>query len=312
MPHNLYLHSALVKSRKIDHRKSAETTDANRYVLIESSIALALSFVINLFVLAVFANGLTIVDHRNSIVTNRQIYELCRENDRTDASYIDLSVMPNNTEPFNAELYSAGMYIGCRFGAWPFYVWAIGLLAAGQSSTMTGTYSGQFVMEGFLNLTWPRWRRVLLTRAIAILPTLAVTLAGNNNNGATAVQQLTGMNDYLNALMVIQLPFAILPTLTFSSSSLVMGKKFVNNRFNLISASLTSVSVILLNIYFVIQLLANLKFGNDSGTIFIQFLFYTGATIYGSLYLIFILYLVCIILSHDYHNHFNVTKMLIF
>ena len=56
------------------------------------------------------------------------------------------------------------------------YVWAVGLFAAGQSSTMTGTYTGQFCMEGFLNLHWKRWQRVLLTRTIAITPTLLVTV----------------------------------------------------------------------------------------------------------------------------------------
>ena len=54
------------------------------------------------------------------------------------------------------------------------YIWAIGILAAGQSSTMTGTYAGQFAMEGFLNLQWKRWQRVLLTRSVAILPTFLV------------------------------------------------------------------------------------------------------------------------------------------
>jgi NRAMP (natural resistance-associated macrophage protein)-like metal ion transporter len=68
------------------------------------------------------------------------------------------------------------------------YIWAVGILAAGQSSTMTGTYSGQFVMEGFLNLQWKRWKRVLLTRTIAILPTFCVAFYEN-------IEDLSGMND---------------------------------------------------------------------------------------------------------------------
>ena len=59
------------------------------------------------------------------------------------------------------------------------YIWAIGILAAGQSSTMTGTYAGQFAMEGFLNLTWKRWQRVLLTRTVAVLPTFLVAFFEN-------------------------------------------------------------------------------------------------------------------------------------
>ena len=82
--------------------------------------------------------------------------------------------------------------------------------AAGQSSTMTGTYAGQFAMEGFLNLTWKRWQRVLLTRTVAILPTFIVAFYSDINN-------LTGMNDLLNCLMSLQLPFALIPTVAFTS-----------------------------------------------------------------------------------------------
>ena len=97
------------------------------------------------------------------------------------------------------------------------YIWAIGILAAGQSSTMTGTYSGQFVMEGFLNLTWSRWKRIVLTRTIAIFPTLALSVFANLND-------MTSLNDYLNAVMSLQLPFALLPVLTFTSSPKIMGQ----------------------------------------------------------------------------------------
>ena len=81
---------------------------------------------------------------------------------------------------------------------------------------MTGTYSGQFVMEGFLNLHWQRWKRVLLTRTIAIIPTLMITYYQN-------LDSLSRVNDLLNAAMCLQLPFALLPALTFTSSPKVMG-----------------------------------------------------------------------------------------
>ncbi|XP_016118150.1 natural resistance-associated macrophage protein 2-like, partial [Sinocyclocheilus grahami] len=90
-----------------------------------------------------------------------------------------------------------GVVLGCFFGPAALYIWAIGILAAGQSSTMTGTYSGQFVMEGFLNLRWSRFARVLLTRSIAIFPTLLVAVFQD-------VQHLTGMNDFLNVLQSMQ------------------------------------------------------------------------------------------------------------
>ncbi|CAG2163875.1 unnamed protein product [Oppiella nova] len=212
MPHNLYLHSALVKSRRVDRKIKEEVNDANRYVFIEAVIALGVSLIINISVTSVFA-------HEIFGKTNAEVLEVCSA---TNNSLFDIDSFENNTEPFEADIYKAGIYMGCQFGAFAMYIWAIGIFAAGQSSTMTGTYSGQFVMEGFLNLKWSRWKRVLLTRTIAIGPTLAVTLSSD-------IQHLTGMNDYLNALMSLMLPFALLPTLTFTCSARVMGV-FANGR----------------------------------------------------------------------------------
>lgn len=114
------------------------------------------------------------------------------------------------------------------------YVWAVGILAAGQSSTMTGkytqiiylkitfhfflgTYAGQFAMEGFLNLQWARWKRVLFTRSIAIIPTFLLAFF-------STIGDLTSMNDILNAVMSIQLPFAAIPTIAFTSNPQIMGQ----------------------------------------------------------------------------------------
>uniref|UniRef100_A0A3Q4I9H3 Solute carrier family 11 member 2 n=1 Tax=Neolamprologus brichardi TaxID=32507 RepID=A0A3Q4I9H3_NEOBR len=98
----------------------------------------------------------------------------------------------------NKKEVKEGVVLGCFFGPAALYIWAVGILAAGQSSTMTGTYSGQFVMEGFLNLRWSRFARVLLTRTLAITPTLLVAIFQD-------VQHLTGMNDFLNVLQSMQL-----------------------------------------------------------------------------------------------------------
>lgn len=144
----------------------------------------------------------------------------------------------------DADLYKAGIFLGCVFGLPAMYIWAIGIFAAGQSSTMTGTYAGQFVMEGFLNIQWSRWKRVLLTRIIAIAPTLSIALSYND------ITDLTGMNDMLNALMSLMLPFALLPLMIFSSSRKVMGE--FTNRFHTIAAvSVVSVLVVTINLYFV-------------------------------------------------------------
>lgn len=229
MPHNLYLHSALVKSRCIDRADKKQVREANKYYFIESCLALFISLVINIFVVAVFAHGLY-------GKTNQDIRDSCHATDYWD-------IFPNNTEAVDVDIYKGGIYLGCAFGMAPLYIWAIGILAAGQSSTMTGTYSGQFIMEGFLNLPISRWLRVLITRLIAIAPTILCAVFGN-------IEKLSGMNDLLNALMSLQLPFAIIPTLTFTASAAVMGE-FKNGMVTKVAASLLSMVVIAINLYFV-------------------------------------------------------------
>jgi natural resistance-associated macrophage protein 2 len=117
MPHNIFLHSALVQSRKIDMSSKVAKREAILYNAIESGASLGITVVINLFVVAVFAAGF----HGTDAVKD-------------------------------VGLSSAGTYLGARFGEVTKIIWAIGLLAAGQSSTMTGTYTGQFVMSGFMDL----------------------------------------------------------------------------------------------------------------------------------------------------------------
>lgn len=155
-------------------------------------------------------------------------------------------VFPNNTNVIaEADLYRGGIFLGCVFGSVAMYIWAIGILAAGQSSTMTGTYAGQFAMEGFLNLQWPRYKRVLVTRLLAIIPTFFVAFYSK-------IEDLTGMNDLLNAVMALQLPFAVLPTIAFTSSFAIMGE-FVNGLANKVVSVLLCAVVIGINIFFVIQ-----------------------------------------------------------
>uniref|UniRef100_A0A8C2JJS2 Solute carrier family 11 member 2 n=1 Tax=Cyprinus carpio TaxID=7962 RepID=A0A8C2JJS2_CYPCA len=201
MPHNIYLHSALVKSRDINRGNKKEVKEANKYYFIESSIALFISFLINVFVVAVFAEAFY-------GKTNMEVGQKCNE---SGSPHSDL--FPANNQTLEVDIYKGGVVLGCFFGPAALYIWAVGILAAGQSSTMTGTYSGQFVMEGFLNLRWSRFARVLLTRSIAILPTLLVAVFED-------VQHLTGMNDFLNVLQSMQVLVcdAVQPLLNPSTS----------------------------------------------------------------------------------------------
>ncbi|KAI3462715.1 hypothetical protein Pfo_019378 [Paulownia fortunei] len=91
-------------------------------------------------------------------------------------------------------------------------------LAAGQSSTITGTYSGQFIMGGFLNLSLKKWLRALITRNCAIIPTLIVALVFD-----TSEDSLDVLNEWLNVLQSIQIPFALIPLLCLVSQEEVMG-----------------------------------------------------------------------------------------
>lgn len=186
MPHNIFLHSALVQSRAIDTSSTGHVKEALRYFSIESSIAIFVSFIINVFVVTVFAKAFFGTEMAESI-----------------------------------GLANAGEYLQEKYGGGYFpilYIWAIGLLAAGQSSTMTGTYAGQFVMSGFLNLRVKKWVRALVTRSVAILPTIAVALVFD-----TSDQALDQLNEWLNVLQSVQLPFALIPLLCLVSKERVMG-----------------------------------------------------------------------------------------
>jgi len=233
MPHNFYLHSALVKSRDVDRKKKRNVKEANIYYVIESSIALGVSFLINVFVVSVFAKAFY-------QKTYGEVYQNCLLHNNSHAHLFNKTGNHTN-DPIEGNLFYGGVFLGCQFGAAAMYIWAIGLLAAGQSSTMTGTYSGQFAMEGFLKLKWSRWKRVLLTRGIAIAPTLAIAFY-------EGIEKLTGMNDWLNVLQSLQLPFAVLPLLQFTNDASIMGD-FKNGKIIKGVTWLLSGGIIAINMY---------------------------------------------------------------
>ncbi|KAI2565701.1 solute carrier family 11 member 2 [Homo sapiens] len=232
MPHNMYLHSALVKSRQVNRNNKQEVREANKYFFIESCIALFVSFIINVFVVSVFAEAFF-------GKTNEQVVEVC-----TNTSSPHAGLFPKDNSTLAVDIYKGGVVLGCYFGPAALYIWAVGILAAGQSSTMTGTYSGQFVMEGFLNLKWSRFARVVLTRSIAIIPTLLVAVFQD-------VEHLTGMNDFLNVLQSLQLPFALIPILTFTSLRPVMSD-FANGLGWRIAGGILVLIICSINMYFVV------------------------------------------------------------
>ncbi|QCE02616.1 metal transporter Nramp2-like [Vigna unguiculata] len=185
-PHNVFLHSALVQSRDIDIRNKGQVQEALNYYSIESSVALLVTLLINLSVITVFARVFYGTEQANGI-----------------------------------GLVNAGQYLEERYGGGLFpilYIWGIGLLAAGQSSTITGTYAGQFITEGFLKLNIKKWLRALITRSCAIVPTMICAIVFN-----TSESSLDTLNEWLNVVQAIQIPFALIPLLTLVSKEEVMG-----------------------------------------------------------------------------------------
>ncbi|KAI4381233.1 hypothetical protein MLD38_007327 [Melastoma candidum] len=245
MPHNVFLHSALVQSREIDHNQKGRVQEALRYYSIESTAALIISFIINLFVTTVFAKGFYGTAVADSI-----------------------------------GLVNAGQYLQEKYGGGFFpilYIWGIGLLAAGQSSTLTGTYAGQFIMGGFLNLRLKKWLRSLITRSCAIVPTIIVALIFDTSDGTLDI-----LNEWLNVLQSIQIPFALIPLLCLVSKEQIMGSFKIGPVLKVVSWFVAAL-VIIINGYLLTDFFSNEVTGAVFGT------FMLGFT---AVYLAFIIYLI--------------------
>ncbi|XP_057968529.1 metal transporter Nramp1-like [Malania oleifera] len=187
MPHNLFLHSALVLSRKIP-RSVHGIKQACRFYFIESAFALLVAFLINVSIISV--SGAVC----NSSTLNTQDQISCQNLDLNKASFLLRNVL----------------------GSWSSKLFAIALLASGQSSTITGTYAGQYVMQGFLDLRLEPWIRNFLTRCLAIVPSLIVAIIG----GSSAAGKLIIIS---SMILSFELPFALIPLLKFTSSKKKMG-----------------------------------------------------------------------------------------
>lgn len=221
MPHNIFLHSALVQSRDVDRTKTWKVKQAAYYFSIEAALALLVSFLINMAVVSVFAAGFF------------------------DPECAKIKKAMVNGECDDIGLMGAGEALRGLLGNAAETIWAVGLLAAGQSSTMTGTFAGQYVMEGFLNLRLSPWKRVTLTRAVALVPAIAVALFATNEHTADTMDQ------YLNILQSIQLPFALLPILHFTSSKRIMGDTFANSWYAQVFLWLLTATVLTVNFFLV-------------------------------------------------------------
>lgn len=209
MPHNLYLHSSLVQSRIVSNTYTGKS-EAAKFNFIDSLIALNAAFFMNSAILVMSA---AIFYSRGILVTEIQ-----------QAHRLLEPLLGSHVAPV-------------AFG--------IALLASGQSSTLTGTISGQVVMEGFLNIKMRPWLRRLLTRAIALIPAIIV-IAMMGNRGTYQLLILS------QVILSLQLPFAIIPLIHFTSDRNKMGL-FANGMILKLLAWVAAAIIVALNLRLVLD-----------------------------------------------------------
>jgi manganese transport protein len=218
MPHNLYLHSALVQSRKLQ-KDEASMKQAVRFNTIDSTVALSIAFFINAAILVLAA---MVFFGKDSItIPGGKIVSFAGDTDWIRVAYLTLA-------PLLGTAAASSLF-------------AIALLASGQSSTITGTLAGQVVMEGFMHWRLLPWVRRLITRALAIIP--AVIIIGLR--GSSSVNDLLTLSQ---VVLAMQLPFAMFPLLQFTSSGKRMGK-WKNGWFLLIAGWGSGILITLMDIY---------------------------------------------------------------
>jgi manganese transport protein len=210
MPHNLYLHSSLVQTRKFNHEPN-EIRKAIRFNIIDSAIALNFALFVNAAILILAATAF----YKNGIYEVAEIQ---------DAHRLLAPILGNQYAPI---------------------LFAVALIAAGQSSTITGTLAGQIVMEGYLNLRIQPWLRRLITRLIAIIPAfLTIYFAGEEATGKLLV--------FSQVVLSLQLGFATIPLIHFVSDKEKMGE-FVINHTQKILAWIAATVIVCLNIRLVYE-----------------------------------------------------------
>src|SRR5713101_299590 len=218
MPHNLYLHSALVQSRQLQ-KDEPSIRRAIRFNTIDSAAALTVAFFVNAAILVLAA---TVFFGKESVtVSGGQVVRFGADSDWIRVAYLTLAPL-----------------LGTAAASTLF---AVALLASGQSSTITGTLAGQVVMEGFMHWRIKPWVRRLITRSLAILP--AVFIIGLR--GDSSVTDLLTLSQVVLAL---QLPFAMFPLLHFTSSGKRMGT-WKNGWFLLIGGWGSAILITAMDIY---------------------------------------------------------------
>jgi manganese transport protein len=218
MPHNLYLHSALVQSRKLQKDESSMRR-AIQFNTIDSTVALALAFFVNAAILVLAA---MVFFGKESVTTlGGQVAHFSPDSDWIRVAYLTLAPLLGTT------LAST--------------LFAVALLASGQSSTITGTLAGQVVMEGFMRWRIKPWVRRLITRTLAILPAILII-------GLRGDSSVTDLLTLSQVVLALQLPFAMFPLLHFTGSERRMGI-WRNGWFLTIAAWTSAILITAMDVY---------------------------------------------------------------
>jgi manganese transport protein len=218
MPHNLYLHSALVQSRQV-RPGEASLRQAVRYNTIDTTVALTVAFFVNAAILILAA--IVFFGHDKVTLAGGQVVTFDANADWIQVAYLTLAPL----------LGTAAASL----------LFAIALLASGQSSTVTGTLAGQVVMEGFMHWKIKPWVRRLITRLCAVVPTIIfIAIRGDNS-----------INDLLTlsqVVLAIQLPLAMFPLMYFVCSKRCMGSHRIG-WFLFLTGWVSCVAITVLDIY---------------------------------------------------------------
>ncbi len=245
MPHNLYLHSALVQTRKIGEDDESKRK-AIKWNFIDSTIALNLALFVNAAILilagaAFYKNGMT------EIASIEEAHQLL-------APLVGSALAP--------------------------VLFAVALIASGQSSTITGTLAGQIVMEGYLEIRINPWLRRFITRAVAVIPAFVTILVAGE-------EKMTDLLIFSQVVLSIQLAFAIIPLIYAVSNKRMMGSFAIKPWLIGLSVVITSV-ILYLNIDMVIHEAMELVSGTDN--FFIRLLVYLGMAVLAFLLVVTICY----------------------
>ncbi|WP_257639421.1 Nramp family divalent metal transporter [Alloscardovia macacae] len=212
MPHNLYLHSSIVQTRRVDVTDESSLERGVRFMTWDSNVQLSIAFVVNSLLLVVGAA--IFYGHSSDVTAFKDMYN----------ALADPSIAGVIASKLLATLF------------------AVALLASGQNSTITGTLTGQIVLEGFLHVSVPQWMIRLGTRVITLVPVVIIALLSHGHE-----QTLDDMIVYSQVFLSLALPFSIFPLIYFTSKRSIMGK-YANARWNTVLGYLVAGVLTVLNV----------------------------------------------------------------